>query len=206
VFERVFEEYGLPDVIRTDNGPPFASCGLMGLTKLSVYWLKLGIDIERIDPGHPEQNGRHERMHLTLKQETTRPAAQNMLAQQERFDAFRHTFNLERPHEALCMQCPLDVYQPSKRELPSPVLDPDYPTHDDVARVANSGQITVPNGPSRVFLSHALPHELVGLRELDNDRWLVSFAHIHLGVACRGEQRLRPFDDDDESIDEFRPW
>lgn len=198
VFERVFEEHGLPDVIRTDNGSPFASRSLMGLTKLSVYWLKLGIDIERIEPGHPEQNGRHERMHLTLKQETIRPAAQNMLAQQERFDVFRHTYNNERPHEALRMQRPDDVYQLSKRSLPSPVSDPEYPNHDFVVRVARSGQIHIPDHAKRLFLGHPLSGELVGLRELDDDCWLVSFAHIHLGIIKKGERRVRPFDAEDE--------
>ena len=198
VFERVFEEYGLPDVIRTDNGSPFASRSLMGLTKLSVYWLKLGIDIERIEPGHPEQNGRHERMHLTLKQETTRPAAQNMLAQQERFDEFCRVYNTERPHEALGMRRPDDVYQASSRPLPSPVPDPEYPNHDDVVRVARSGQIRVPGHRNLLFLAHPLSGELVGLRELDDDRWLVSFAHIHLGVINRIEPRIRPFDVKDE--------
>lgn len=181
-FEKVFGEYGLPSVIRTDNGPPFASRGLLGLTNLSVYWLKLGIDLERIEPGHPEQNGRHERMHLTLKQETTRPAASSSLAQQERFDAFQQAFNHERPHEALGMKRPSDVYVASKRALPSVVGELEYPHHDFSARVGNGGFIQKAGKIPRTYLSQALYGESVGLRELENDCWLVSFSHINLGI------------------------
>src|SRR6266568_7297747 len=116
VFEAVFKEYGLPKAIRTDNGVPFASPNaLFGLSKLSVWCLRLGIKIKRIKPGHPQQNGRHERMHLTLKKEATKPAAGNFLQQQARFDKFMEVFNNERPHEALDMKCPAEVYQPSQR-------------------------------------------------------------------------------------------
>jgi len=115
-FERLFKERGLPQAIRSDNGVPFASPhGLFNLSKLSVWWLRLGISIERIRPGHPQQNGRHERMHLTLKQEATRPAGQNFLQQQVKFDNFIQQFNQERPHEALAMQCPAEVYTASWR-------------------------------------------------------------------------------------------
>jgi putative transposase len=114
VFERTFKDYGLPRAIRTDNGVPFASAhALYGLSKLSVWWLRLGIGLERIKPGHPEQNGRHERMHLTLKQQATKPAAANMLQQQARFDRWQREFNEERPHQALAMHVPADVYTPS---------------------------------------------------------------------------------------------
>jgi putative transposase len=113
VFERAFREFGLPQAIRTDNGVPFASAhALYGLSKLSVWWLRLGIQLERIMPGHPEQNGRHERMHLTLKSEATRPAAANVLQQQGRFDAFVHRYNHERPHQALNMKTPASLYTP----------------------------------------------------------------------------------------------
>src|SRR5262249_14202987 len=116
VFEQVFKDFGLPKAIRTDNGAPFASANsLFGLTRLSVWWLRLGIDIERIKPGHPQQNGRHERMHLTLKREATKPAAKNFLQQQGRFDQFLTTFNQERPHEALNMRYPVEVYTASPR-------------------------------------------------------------------------------------------
>src|SRR6266849_2653678 len=116
VFERAFEEFGLPQAIRTDNGVPFAApTALYRLSKLSVWWLRLGIQIERIQPGHPQQNGRHERMHLTLKQETTKPAAANVLQQQARFDTFIERFNRERPHQALDMKVPADLYARSTR-------------------------------------------------------------------------------------------
>ena len=116
VFERVFKEFGLPTAIRTDNGVPFASPhALFGLSKLAVWWLRLGIHIERIKPGHPEQNGRHERMHLTLKKEATKPAAQNFLQQQAKFDDFIDCYNHERPHQALDMKYPAELYRPSPR-------------------------------------------------------------------------------------------
>ena len=129
-FERLFKERGLPQAIRSDNGVPFASPhGLFNLSKLSVWWLRLGISIERIRPGHPQQNGRHERMHLTLKQEATRPAGQNFLQQQVKFDNFIQQFNQERPHEALAMQCPAEVYTASWRAYHG-IPEPNYPFHD----------------------------------------------------------------------------
>ena len=129
VFERAFKEYGLPRAIRTDNGVPFSSChALFGLSRLSVWWLRLGISIERIKPGHPEQNGRHERLHLTLKKEATKPAGMNMLQQQEKFDKFIREYNEERPHQALSMKCPSEVYKPSSRKYKG-VKDLEYPLH-----------------------------------------------------------------------------
>src|SRR5881396_4282595 len=122
VFERTFKEFGLPQVIRTDNGVPFASAhAIYGLSKLAVWWLRLGIEIERITPGHPQQNGRHERMHLTLKKEATKPAAANFLQQQARFEKFIEVFNKERPHETLDMKCPADVYRATTRDRKSVV-------------------------------------------------------------------------------------
>jgi putative transposase len=116
VFERAFKEFGLPTAIRTDNGVPFASPhSLFGLSRLSVWWLRLGIQIERIQPGHPEQNGRHERIHLTLKKEATQPAAHNFLQQQAKFDAFLEEYNQARPHQALGMKFPAELYSPSSR-------------------------------------------------------------------------------------------
>jgi len=125
--ESVFRTHGLPERMRSDNGTPFASTGLGGLTQLSVWLLRLGIELERIEPGHPEQNGRHERIHLTLKQETTRPAGGNLLQQQERFDDFCTRYNQERPHEALQMRTPAAIYQPSARKLPEALEPPTYP-------------------------------------------------------------------------------
>ena len=130
VFERLFKERRLPANIRSDNGVPFASAhALFNLSKLAVWWLRLGIGIERIQPGHPQQNGRHERMHLTLKKEATKPAATNFLQQQARFDKFIEVFNNEPPHQALDMKCPVEVYQPSPRPY-SGLPDIDYPLHD----------------------------------------------------------------------------
>src|SRR6202140_5499296 len=129
VFERTFKEFGLPDAIRSDNGFPFASVGLFGLSKLSVWWLRLGIKIQRTKPGNPQQNGRHERMHLTLKKEATRPAGRNFLQQQAKFDRFIHCFNFERPQDALHMKCPAEVYTPSCRPYQG-ISEPHYPFHD----------------------------------------------------------------------------
>lgn len=180
-FEEAFTRYGLPKVIRTDNGAPFASCGLLGLTRLSVFWIKQGIRPERIESGEPQQNGRHERMHRTLKAETTRPAARNLLQQQERFDCFVETYNNVRPHEALGMASPAKVYQPSSRVFVAKALD--YPLHDDVIKVDRSGHANVirRRGGS-FFVSGALAGERIGIRELDDDTWLLTFAGIDLGV------------------------
>jgi transposase InsO family protein len=181
VFEEVFKVYGLPLVIRTDNGTPFASAGaLAGLTRLSALWLRLGIRHERTEPAHPEQNGCHERMHRTLKAETTRPARGNLMQQQERFDEFRQEFNEKRPHEALEMKRPSEVYQPSDRPFMQPLPELNYPLHDDVLTVSRGGHIRLPRGRT-VFLSYALVHQSVGLREQDDGRWLVTFASLDLG-------------------------
>lgn len=177
--EIAFREYGLPSAIRSDNGVPFASTGLAGLTKLSVFWLKLGIALERIRPAHPEENGRHERMHRTLKRETTRPARGNLLQQQERFDAFVEEFNKERPHESLEMRPPSAVYAVSNRVMPNKIEEPRYPTHDDAIRVQRTGHITI--GRRNARLSSALAGELVGIREEDDGSWLISFMHLDLG-------------------------
>ena len=145
VLERLFKERGLPANIRSDNGVPFASAhALFNLSKLAVWWLRLGIGIERIKPGHPQQNGRHERMHLTLKKEATKPAAANFLQQQARFDDFIDVFNHQRPHEALAMKCPSEVYQPSTRPYQG-LPDIDYPLHDKTIVVTRCGRICLGN-------------------------------------------------------------
>jgi transposase InsO family protein len=180
VFEDIFRKYGLPLVLRTDNGPPFASQGLAGLTRLSAWWLRLGVRHERIAPGHPEQNGQHERMHRTLKAETTRPARANVMQQQERFDEFRNEFNEKRPHEAIDMKRPADVYRPSPRPAPAELPELHYPLHDDTLVVTRCGHLRLPRG-RMVFLSRALALEPVGLREQDDGRWLVTFMTLDLG-------------------------
>lgn len=172
-FEQLFRERGLPAAIRSDNGVPFASPnGLYNLSKLSVWWLRLGIGIERIKPGHPQQNGRHERMHLTLKQETARPPRTNMLQQQERFDLFRDEFNKERPHEALGMKCPAEVYQPSARPY-NGLPDVDYPFHDKEVLVTCCGRICMHR--KKINISTVLAGQKVGIKEVDDGIWLVSF-------------------------------
>lgn len=180
VLDALFEQYGVPVAMLSDNGPPFAGRGLFGLSQLNVYLLRQGVRCERIEPGHPEQNGRHERMHRTLKAETTRPAAHNLLAQQERFDVFRETYNCVRPHEALDMRTPSEVYQNGQSRKLVSRDELSYPLHDDMVRVDVRGTLLLP-GQHRCFLTTALAGEWVGLRELDDDRWLVSFASLDLG-------------------------
>ena len=175
-----FREFGLPLAIRSDNGSPFASTGRLGLSRLSVWLLRLGIDLERIEPGHPEQNGRHERMHLTLKQDATRPPATHQLKQQEKFDTFRRIYNEERPHEALQMKTPGSVYRPSKRRLPEGLAPLDYPLHDHVSRVARNGVFHF-TGVGHVYLGMAFAGQEIGLRELQTGTWLVSFMETDIG-------------------------
>lgn len=192
--EGVFAEYGLPRAIRFDGGPPFASSrSLARLSTLSVWWLRLGIQLEQIEPASPQQNGRHERMHRTLKAETTRPPGHNMLQQQERFDHFVEVFNHERPHEALGMKRPAEVYRPSDRPFPTSLPDIDYPLHDAAVRVKQCGHVNIPGTGKRgthAFLSRALSGERVGLRELDDGRWLVTFMHRDLAVIDPTSSRL----------------
>lgn len=187
-FERVFREFGLPRAIRTDNGVPFASGNaLFGLSKLSVWWLRLGIAIERIQPGQPQQNGRHERMHLTLKKETVRPAAHNLLQQQDRFDAFRDEFNRERPHQALQMRCPGELYQPSNRPYRS-LEALEYPFHDRTVTVTHCGRICL--GKRKINLSQVFAGQNVGIKEVSDQIWLVTFMHYDLGFFDHESGRL----------------
>ena len=190
VFEETFRQYGLPGVIRTDNGSPFASTGLLGLTRLSVWWLRLGIELEHIEPGHPEQNGRHERLHLTLKQEATRPAAANHLQQQECFDRFQEQYNDQRPHEALGMKRPAEVYRVSMRSYPETLPEPEYPLHDDTRVVHECGHVRLWKRNQSCYLSSALAGQRVGLREEEGGRWLISFLHIDLGCYDVGRGRF----------------
>ena len=179
VFERVFKDFGLPRAIRTDNGIPFASGGaFFGLTKLSVWWLRLGIGIERIKPGNPQQNGRHERMHLTLKKEATKPAAKNFLQQQGKFDEFIECYNNDRPHQALNMQYPGEIYTPSPRPYQG-LGNVQYPFHDRTIIVTSCGRICI--GKRKINLSQAFAGQTVGVTEISEKIWLVSFMDYDLG-------------------------
>jgi putative transposase len=195
VFERAFKDFGLPRTIRTDNGLPFSSAhAIYGLSKLSVWWLRLGIQLERIKPGHPQQNGRHERMHLTLKREATKPAVANLLQQQARFDAFIDRYNHERPHEALAMQMPGELYRRSPR-LYAPLPDLAYPFHDWTATVTTCGRICY-NG-RKINLSQVFAGQNVGVKQVSDQIWLVTFMQYDLGYfddeTCRLEPIENPF-------------
>ena len=190
VFERAFKEYGLPKAIRSDNGHPFASpMALFGLSRLSVWWLRLGIFVERIKPGHPQQNGRHERMHLTLKQEATRPAGDNLLQQQEKFDIFVDEFNSERPHQALGMKFPAEVYKASPR-IYTGVQDITYPFHDRTVTVTHCGRICI--SKLKINLSQVFAGQDVGLKEVQDGIWLVSFMEYDLGYFDETSKRFEP--------------
>lgn len=192
VFERLFHAHGLPANIRSDNGVPFSSAhALFNLSRLAVWWLRLGIGIERIQPGHPHQNGRHERMHLTLKKEATKPAAANFLQQQARFDTFLETFNTERPHEALDMQCPADVYRPSPRPYTG-LPDLAYPLHDKTIVVTQCGRICL--GSNKINLSQVFAGQAVGIKEVHEDIWLVSFMDYDLGYFDLETRVLEPLE------------
>ena len=179
VFERTFKEFGLPGAIRTDNGVPFASAhALYGLSKLAVWWLRLGIEIERIKPGHPEQNGRHERMHLTLKKDATKPAAPNVFQQQARFDAFVEQYNRDRPHQGLGMQVPAAVYARSARVYRG-LEELTYPFHDATFTVTQCGRICFK--ARKVNLSHVFAGQNVGVTQVSERVWLVTFMRYDLG-------------------------
>jgi transposase InsO family protein len=180
LFESAFREFGLPDAIRTDNGPPFASRSVGGLSKLAIWWVKLGIRPERIEPGKPTQNGRHERMHRTLKQEVVSPTAATMAVQQRRLDAFRKSFNEERPHEALGQDMPAQHYKPSARRYPTKLREPEYNPDIEVRRVRRTGEIKWRG--ETVYLSETLVGEPVGIEEVTSGRWAVRFGPISLGV------------------------
>jgi putative transposase len=192
VFERTFKEFGLPGAIRTDNGVPFSSAhALYGLSKLSVWWLRLGIQIERIKPGHPQQNGRHERMHLTLKKEATKPAVANVLQQQARFDAFIERFNRERPHQALGMKVPAEVYARSPRVYRG-LEELTYPFHDQTVTVTHCGRLCFKG--RKVNLSQVFAGQNVGVTQVGDRIWLVTFMHYDLGYFDDETCRLEPID------------
>jgi transposase InsO family protein len=180
VFEAVFREVGLPLKIRSDNGVPFASVGLGGLTELSVWWIKLGIELEHIEPGRPDQNGCHERMHRTMKRETAMPPCANGSAQQRRFNRFRASFNNERPHEALNDTPPAQWYRVSQREYPRRLKEIEYPTDFEVRRVRSNGEIKW-NGTFK-YVSQTLIGEPVGLEQISDDHWKMWFGSVALGI------------------------
>jgi putative transposase len=195
VFERTFKEFGLPHAIRTDNGVPFASAqALYGLSKLAVWWLRLGIEIERTKPGHPEQNGRHERMHLTLKKEATKPAAANVFQPQARFDTFVEQYNRDRPHQGLGMKVPADVYARSARAYRG-LEELTYPFHDATFTVTQCGRICFK--ARKVNLSHVFAGQNVGVTQVGERVWLVTFMRYDLGYfddeTCRLEPIENPF-------------
>jgi transposase InsO family protein len=190
VVERALRELGLPRAIRSDNGPPFGSAGVAGLSRLSVQWLKLGIRPEYIEPGCPQQNGRHERMHGTLK-ETSSPPAADLAEQQARFDAFRQDFNDNRPHEALGQVPPTRCYRPSPRPYPSRLREPWYDADHAVRRVRTGGEIKW--GGDFVFVSEVLAGEAVGIAETEAGDWIVRFFDLDLGIIDRRTKKLRRF-------------
>lgn len=179
VFERLFREFGMPTIIRSDNGVPFATNGLGRLSELSVWWIRLGIYPERIQPSHPEQNGRHERMHRTLKRETARPPAASMRAQQRRFDRFRAEYNDERPHEALDGSTPASRYESSVRVFPDDVPEVSYPPHFELRYVSRNGCMRF--NKFAVNVTHAIIGQYVGLEEVGDGIWDVYYGPMRLG-------------------------
>ena len=190
IFEAAFREYGMPEAIRTDNGAPFASQAIAGLSRLAVWWIKLGITPERIAAGHPEQNGRHERMHRTLKQETAQPPAANRRKQQQALDHFREEYNRVRPHEALEMQTPAAVYQPSPRAFPVQVSEPEYPETMLVRSVRRKGHFRWKKHD--VFLSEVLWSERVGLLPEDERWFTIYFAQYPIARFDSQQLRVTP--------------
>lgn len=178
VFEQLFHTYGLPRAIRTDNGAPFATPALCGLSKLSVWWIKLGIRHDRIEPGRPEQNGAQERMHRTLKAEATRPPEPNQEKQQKRFNAFCAEYNHERPHEALEQKTPASRYQRSEREMPERIAEPEYPGHFLPRKVSNSGTFRFRS--RQLFVSDTLLQETLGMEETEDGIWAIYFYDVLL--------------------------
>lgn len=188
-FEWAFHEYGLPEAIRTDNGTPFAGRGITGLSRLSIWWIKLGIRPERIESGKPQQNGRHERMHRTLKQETAQPPKADMNRQQLRFDEFRREYNYDRPHEALDKKTPASVYEVSPRKFPRKLRDPEYDLGTEVRMVRHGGEIGFKR--TYYFLSELLAGEKVGLVEIADGTYEIRFGFHPIGILDAKLQKVK---------------
>lgn len=187
-FEIAFREFGLPSAIRTDNGAPFASVGMGGLSRLAVWFVKLGIRPERIEKGHPEQNGRHERMHRTLKAEAINPPRKNLNEQQRVFDRFRATYNYERPHEALGQRTPASLYRNSLNEYPAKLPEVEYPTNLSIRQVKDNGCFKWKS--QELYLSGSLAGELVGLKQIDNGIWDIYFSFYPVGILDERDLRI----------------
>jgi transposase InsO family protein len=205
LFERAFREYGLPEVIRSDNGTPFASTGITGLTALVVWRMKLGIRHERIDPGRPQQNGRHERFHLTL-QEAMRPAAADRAAQEQRFQSFKRDYNEERPHEALGQVPPASLYRRSPRPMPERLSEPVYPSDAAVRKVRSNGEIKWRG--DLIHISSALIGEAIAIEETETHQWLVHFFDTPIGVIDPEKRKLRRLAalEGGEAAGRFKRW
>ena len=188
-FERIFREYGLPMVIRTDNGTPFSGRGLCGLSRLSIWWIRLGIHPERIEPGHPEQNGRHERFHRTLKDQTAKPPARTLCAQQKRFDSFVIEYNDDRPHEALNMRTPSFCYCASLRHFPSRLPQICYPEHMTVRRVYPHGDIRY-NG-RRLFVGESFSCEYIAVEDVSDEHSRLWYFDYELGILDKRRWRIQ---------------
>lgn len=191
VFERLFRRYGLPERLRTDNGVPFASLATAGLSRLSIWWIRLGIVPERIAPGHPQQNGRHERMHRTLKRAAAQPPAPNARAQQRRFDVFRRHYNAERPHEALAQRTPASLYTPSPRPYPERLPEMIYPSYMHPHRVCDTGLIYW--NAWRIYVGYLLAGEHVGIEPVGDGVWNLHYGPVRLGGF--DERSAKPGDD-----------
>ena len=189
VFDRLFREYGLPRAIRTDNGVPFATTGIHGLSQLNVWWIRLGIQHQRILPAHPQQNGAHERMHKTLKGEAIRPPRATLAAQQRKFNRFRHEYNEERPHQTLRGRPPASLYRPSPRMYTGGLPPIEYPGHFIVKRVTNAGTIRFKK--RLLFLANALKQHQGGLEEVDDGIWSLHFCHVLLGRIDERDSIIR---------------
>ncbi len=188
--EFAFREYGLPSAIRTDNGVPFASVGLGGLSSLAVWFIKLDVRPERIEKGHPEQNGRHERMHRTLKAEAISPPRKSLNEQQRAFDRFQVGYNNDRPHEALGQRTPASIYRSSNREYPAKLPEVEYPQNLKVRQVKANGDFKWKG--TELYLSGPLAGERIGLKEIDNGVWQIYFSFYPVGILDERNLKIRP--------------